>query len=155
MGGSEARLGKGGVRLAGTVGCVFGSTFAIDGRDLVVRRPEEMTVDATGDHVDDNRELRAGRENQALDDKAILELKAQGTSGMVCGVARRRGLWWRAQQADERPPPQDIISKLVESSATFEKKTECARVGVVGGCRLPGTMGLTRRPASWLLSMPA
>jgi hypothetical protein len=88
---SEARIGKTNVRLAGAVGAVYGSSFALEDRDLVLHAHDGAHVarDDYGDAVaaavsgDDNRGIVAGQDNQALNADAIRDLKAQGASGAV------------------------------------------------------------------------
>ncbi len=88
---SEARIGKINVRLAGAVGAVFGSSFALQDRDLVLHHGDGAHVarDDYGESVaaaaagDDNRGIFAGQDNQALNADAIRDLKAQGASGAV------------------------------------------------------------------------
>ncbi len=99
--GSEARIGKTNVRLAGAVGFVYGTTFALDGCELAIHHGHgdgaSVSRDACGGEAaaaaaaaSDNRDLRDDTDNQGLGHDDIRELKAAGVSAKVggCGSCR-------------------------------------------------------------------
>eukprot|EP00042_Codosiga_hollandica_P043777 m.420903 g.420903 ORF g.420903 m.420903 type:complete len:492 (-) comp56641_c0_seq23:20-1495(-) len=103
---AKLKFGKANVRLSDVIGHHFGTMFRVD-RDRLIPVASRMRVDtaaiSSASAGSDNRGLVDDQSNQMVSYESLELLKSTGVTG------------------------EDIVSKLVESSQTFQTKTEFAQ----------------------------
>ncbi len=101
--------------ISSIIGYPIGATFFFDGNNVTLLESNDIALEGVeAESSKDNRHLLDRSDNQCLTPEEIQSLKSTGSTGNVSFN----------YYFLKRKPFQEIISKLVENSATFKLKTK-------------------------------